>query len=230
MKKILKLFLVILLVTVVALAVTGCGKKNEENKANTATIENNTKEGSKESTTESGSSKTVNALSKLQGDYVMSLEEESESETMAITIAVKGANIYADVKSDDEHATIIYKDGTTYLIEHSEKVYMTQEGKAEDTLSDMTFITKEDLEEIKKQECKTGKETIVGTEYDYEQYTDSEENTVETFYFSGNDLRYMKFVDGDESEELVKVNTLSSDVDDSLFEIPTDYEKVEIEI
>lgn len=225
MKKILKLFLVILLIAVVALAVTGCGKKDEENKAAT---ENNTKEENKESTTESGSSKTVNALSKLQGDYVMSLEGKSEGETMAITIAVKAENIYADVKTDDEHATVIYKDGTTYLIEHSEKVYMTQEGKAEDMLSDMTFITKEDLEEVKKQECKTGKETIEGTEYDYEQYTDNEENVVETFYFSGKDLRYIKYVDEDENEEIMKVNTLSSDVDDSLFEIPTDYEKIEI--
>lgn len=232
MKKSLKLFLVILLVLVVAFAVTGCGKKNEENNANTATTENSTKAENNETKTESTSSKTVNALSKLQGDYVMALEgkteEDGEEITMSMTIATKGENIYADVKAEDEHATIIYKDGTTYLIAHDEKMYMTQEGKEEDAFSDMTFITKEDLDEIKKEECKTGKETIEGTEYDYEEYTDSKTNEVERFYFTGDELRYIKAIGEDGNEELMKVNTLSSDVDDSLFEIPADYQKVEL--
>ena len=227
MKRFLKLFLVVLLISVVAISVIGCGKK-EENTNNAAT-ENNTKaENNGTAETTATSSKTYNALSKLNGDYVMSLEGEMEAGVvMSITIAFKGDNMYADVKSDGEHATVVYKDGITYLIAHDEKMYMVQEGKDEDTFGDLIFFSEDDLNNIKDEKYKTGKETIEGTEYDYEEYTDSETNEVERFYFSGNELRYIKSIDENGNEQLMKINTLSSEVDDSLFEIPADYQKVE---
>ena len=133
--------------------------------------------------------------------------------------------MYMDIKSDSESATIVYKDGYTYLISHDEKMYMVMEGKDDETFDDMSIFTAEDLDKIKDEEYVSGKETIEGTEYFYEEYTDENEGTIR-FYYSGDDLKYIKNIDGDD-EELIKVNNISSKVDDSLFEIPADYEKIE---
>ena len=87
---------------------------------------------------------------------------------------------------------------------------------------------KEDLNKMETQEYKTGKETIDGTEYEYEEYEDQDTGVIERYYFSGNDLKYIKSIDEDGEEELMKVIKLSSEVDDSIFEVPSDYQKVEM--
>lgn len=43
------------------------------------------------------------------------------------------------------------------------------------------------------------------------------------FYFDGKDLKYIKTIAGNK-EELLKV-TISKDVDNKLFQIPSDYEE-----
>ena len=212
MKKLLKITSIVLIALVLVITVAGCGNKGTEN---------NTKDDSK--------SKTYNIFNNLKDDYVLSLEGKEDmgngEEYLSMTMAVKGDNMYMDIKSDSESATIVYKDGYTYLISHDEKMYMVMEGKDDETFDDMSIFTAEDLDKIKDEEYVSGKETIEGTEYFYEEYTDENEGTIR-FYYSGDDLKYIKNIDGDD-EELIKVNNISSKVDDSLFEIPADYEKIE---
>ena len=88
---------------------------------------------------------------------------------------------------------------------------------------------------IQSQEPEKGREKIDGKTYRYEEYksvsyflinTDnpvSEENTNTRFYFDGDDLKYIRTIMGEESE-LVQVDT-SYQVDDSIFEIPADFEE-----
>ena len=201
MKKLLKVILPVILVASLVIAFTGCA--------------------------EDAKSKTYNALSQaFSGDnYIVSFEEEGVS---TITLAVKGENIYMDVKEPETSLAVVYKDNTTYVISHADKMYMTSEGKDEEMLSeDMGIISKEDLQELETAGYERGKEEINGIEYEYEEYKD-EEGLTERYYFEGNDLKYIKTIQEGEDDLIVKVLELSSEVDDSVFEIPSDYEKIEM--
>lgn len=218
MKKVLKSILAIILVISLALVVTGCGNNDEANK------ENNAK------------SKTYTVLSKaFAGDsYIMTLEgnmdlgEGLENSTM--TLAMRGEDIYMDVNATSGHLTIMYKDNTTYVVSHEDKMYMTAEGKNEEIFAeeDMFAFSKEDLQYIETAKYDTGKEEVNGTEYEYEEYKDEEAGTIEKYYFSGEDLKYIKTTDANGQEEIMKVIKLSSDVEDNVFDLPTDYQKVQM--
>ena len=200
MKKLLKVILPVVLVASLVLVFTGCAEDEK--------------------------SKTYNALSQaFSGDnYIVSFEEEGVS---TITLAVKGDNIYMSATEDDYSFTVVYKDNTTYVISNEDKMYMTSEGKNEEILSeDMAILSKEDLQEFETAEYEKGKEEINGTEYEYEEYN-NEEGIKERYYFEGNDLKYIKTIE-DGEEAIVKVLKLSSEVEDSIFEIPSDYEKLEM--
>lgn len=217
MKKLLKLSLIIMLVISLAFVVTGCGNNDDANKT-----EGNEK------------SKTYNALNEAFSgdDYIMTLEGDMDlgegTENTTMTLAMKGENVYMDVDATSGHLTVMYKDNTTYVVSHADKMYMTTEGKNEEIFSeeDMFAFSKDDLKEIEDSEYTTGKETINGTEYEYEEYK-YEDGTTERYYFSGNDLTYIKTTSEDGTEETMKVVKLSSEVEDSIFELPTDYKKVE---
>ena len=201
MKKIVKSSLIAILLVAAAIAITGCGAKKD---------------------------KTYNTLGKtLLGDtYIMELEGDNLEETgekTTLTIAKKGDNILQEVKVGEEKMSIIFKDNTTYLVVHEQKIYMKTEGRDESSLSEDAFLSKDELEALKTQEYKTGKESIDGKEYDYEEYYDSENKITERYYFDGNELKYVKSADSDGEEQIMKVVKLSSEVDDSIFNIPADY-------
>ena len=76
-----------------------------------------------------------------------------------LTVAKKGDKILQEVKSDDGKVTIIFKDNATHIVIHDEKMYMKTDGKDESILSDdEAFLSKEELEALKTEEYKTGKE------------------------------------------------------------------------
>lgn len=218
MKKVFKSILAVMLVISLALVVTGCGNNDEANKDNNA------------------KSKTYTVLSKaFSGDsYIMTLEGDMDLgegvENASMTIAMQGENIYMNVDATSGNLTLMYKDNTTYVISHDDKMYMTTEGKNDEVFEeeDGFAFSKEELKEIEEAEYTTGKETINGTEYDYEEYKDEEEGTTERYYFSGNDLAYIKTINEDGAEEIMKVVKLSSEVDNTLFEVPTDYQRLEM--
>ena len=152
----------------------------------------------------------------------MSMEQLGDEGTGEITLAIKDGKMYMEATSEGERISIIYKDDVTYMISHSEKAYMEVPASMKEELEDADFISDEDLDVIKTSEFKTGKETIDGVEYDYEEFNN---NGTERYYFSGEDLKYIKQLD-DDGEQTIKINKLSSEVDDSLFEIPAGYSKM----
>lgn len=208
MKKIVKLSLIAILLAVVAIAITGCGAEEKD--------------------------RTYNTLGKtLLGDtYIIEIEGDNLSgtdEKGTLTIAKKNGNVLQEVKSGEDKMSIMFKDNTTYLVAHDQKIYMKTEGRDESILpeKDETFLSKDELEALKTQEYKTGKESIDGKEYDYEEYYDSENEITERYYFDGNELKYVKSIDSDGEEQIMKVLKLSSEVDDSVFDIPSDYKLIE---
>lgn len=180
-----------------------------------------------------GKSKVYNTFKDMFSNesYIMIFEGKIDmgegAERIIMTIASKEDNIYMDVKSENSHATIMYKDDVTYVISNDQKMYMTKEGKDKTVFNDMTLMTKEDLEEIKNKEYETGKESIDEVEYEYEEYKNSEEDIIERYYFKGDELKYIKSIDKDGKEEIMKVIKISSEVEEKIFEIPSEYKKME---
>lgn len=218
MKKILKIALIVMLAIITVVAITGCGKKEE-----------NIVEEPKIDLVNDAKSRTYNTFSKLSEDYILSIEGKEDlgegEETVTITMAVKGKNLSMDLRTDTEHMGVVYKDNTTYVLLYDEKAYLKEHGKDEDAIEDMNIFSPEDLDEIKDEEFITGKESISGTEYYFEEFKDEKENETIRFYFQGNDLKYIRNISEDENV-LLKVNELSSKVDDSLFEIPSDFSEI----
>jgi hypothetical protein len=144
--------------------------------------------------------------------------------------AKKDEMAYIDTTYQGTTSKFIIKDGNSYLlVENRNKYYTYQNNEI-----DLEKITLQ-LEEIQEQQYSEGKETIENEQYKYEEYemvtdflmknvTTEEEQTAKTrFYFDGNKLVYIKTIIG-EYQEILKVD-ISYSVDDSLFEIPSDYQE-----
>ena len=125
---------------------------------------------------------------------------------------------------------MLIKNGNTYLIKDEDKVYYVFKNN-ETNLNKIEDI----LEALKDKEYQTGEEKIDNKSYSYiefNQLTDFaimntsniKSDTKKTrLYFDGKDLKYIKTIAGNK-EELLKV-TISRDVDNKLFQIPSDYEE-----
>lgn len=147
------------------------------------------------------------------------------------TVSRKGDVANIDTYNNGDHTTNIIRDGNTYLLMYSTKRYYTYQnnviglGELPNQLNEM----------IQNQQPEKGQEKIDGHNYRYEEYkgvsdflmnTDEnviEENTNTRFYFDGDDLKYIQTIMEDESE-LIRVE-VSYDVDDTIFEIPSDFEE-----
>ncbi len=174
--------------------------------------------------------KKYNTIDKMfsSENYIIVLEQENyineKNEKETITLASKKDDILIELKFINTHETIMYKDNVTYMISHDNKIYDKIEGKDENSLEIRTFLIEELIKE-EKQEYKEGKEIIDGIEYEYEEYELQE--MTKRYYFSNNNLAYIKITDNEE-ETILKVKKLSCEVDDKLFEIPSDYKNINL--
>lgn len=164
--------------------------------------------------------------------YLFEMEQNSNNK---IIMAKKEDKTIIDQYSKDSetkiesHTTTLVKDNNTYLILHDRKEYYVYEQNN----VEQNILT-DGIKEVVDKDFTTGEEKVKGKKYDYEEYNGSTmfmiTNTLELneadiktrFYFDKNgNLTYIKTIYG-EDEELLKVN-LEKDVDDSIFEIPSDY-------
>ncbi len=143
-----------------------------------------------------------------------------------------------DQNYSESHASTLIKQGNTYLISHNNKEYFyyPNNNLDEEKLTD-------NLKNIIDLEYTAGKEKVYGKTYKYEEYKgvsvflistprDMDINSIKTrFYFKGNELVYLKTiydVVNEETGERIQKEELQTvkveyKVDDSVFEIPTDY-------
>lgn len=155
----------------------------------------------------------------------LTLDENNKS------LYAKQSNIaYLDDILNGVETEMLIKNGNTYLIKDEDKVYYVFKNN-ETNLNKIEDI----LEALKDKEYQTGEEKIDNKSYSYiefNQLTDFaimntsniKSDTKKTrFYFDGKDLKYIKTIAGNK-EELLKV-TISRDVDNKLFQIPSDYEE-----
>ena len=155
----------------------------------------------------------------------LTLDENNKS------LYAKQSNIaYLDDILNGVETEMLIKNGNTYLIKDEDKVYYVYKNN-ETNLNKIEDI----LEALKDKEYQTGEEKIDNKSYGYielNQLTDfvimntsniKSDIKKTRFYFDGKDLKYIKTIAGNK-EELLKV-TISKDVDNKLFQIPSNYEE-----
>lgn len=158
--------------------------------------------------------------------YYFEWEQNDKNKTI---MAKKDDKIIIDQYSKDSHTTTLVKDNTSYLILHDRKEYIIYGPNIIEQ-----NILLDGLKQFEGKEFSKGKEKVKGKKYDYEEYIGSsmfmvnnaldikEEDIKTRFYFDKKDkLVYIKTIYGEE-QEILKVK-LEKDVDDALFEIPSDY-------
>ena len=158
-------------------------------------------------------------------EYLFEMKDQGNYE---ITIAEKNGQTAIDMNNNGDRVTTLIKDGTEYLILHSQKEYRIYNSEEVDEA-----IVTDMLKDLNKADS-IGKEDINGKTFKYEEYSGfegfmtstgletNEENVATRFYFNGNDLVYIKTMVENENDELLEVK-VSYSVSDELFEIPSDY-------
>lgn len=186
-------------------------------------VVNNTNGSSNNQTKNSEVSKLYETL---QANNVFSFELSLDEEN-TMYYAKSNDMAYIDTVFNGKETKYLVRDGNTYLLVEDTKTYYTYSNNS----LELNKVTKQ-LGELKELEYETGRERINNESYSYEEYfgaTDfamgdfkEESEDVKTrFYFDGEELAYIKTIEGDK-EELLKVN-ISYDVDQNLFKIPSDY-------
>ena len=174
---------------------------------------------------------------RLANMYEKMMQDETYSITFQLddnnkyTVSRKGDVANIDTYNNGDHTTNIIRDGNTYLLMYSTKRYYTYQNN----VIGLGELPSQLNEMIQNQQPEKGQEKIDGHNYRYEEYkgvsdflmnTDEnviEENTNTRFYFDGDDLKYIQTIMEDKSE-LIRVE-VSYDVDDTIFEIPSDFEE-----
>lgn len=158
--------------------------------------------------------------------YLFEMESDENNKTI---MAKKGDKTIIDNYSENSHSTTIVKDDNTYLVLHDrEEYYIYEQNNVEQS------ILTDGLAEIKDKPFTTGTEKVKGKRYSYEEYngstmfmstsnTDISEDEIKTRFYFDNDgnLKYIKTIKGS-YQELLKINIVD-EVDDSIFEIPSNY-------
>jgi len=166
-------------------------------------------------------------------DYICIIEE---NENNKIIYAKKGEKYLtetiskqADSNEEAEHTATIINEDKMYLVLHNREEYYTYprgDNKENIFLDEMNQIVSENYQ--------NGKEKVNGKNYNFEEYkgvfvypneTISEEEKQTTkFYFKGNELTYMKIEMG--NKQKIRKIEIKFDVDDNIFEIPSNYAEV----
>lgn len=157
------------------------------------------------------------------GRMYMEYEMEMEGQVMSMISATNGDKTYSETRMGGAAVSASVMDGETmYVIDHAGKMVIKMGLQA-----DAQTIAGAVLEEsdVDMGDLKTGTREIDGKTYDTEEWI--VDGAASIMCFDGDDLAYM--IGAFEGEEMVmKIVEVSDKVDESLFEIPTDYALMEM--
>lgn len=185
---------------------------------------------SEESQSYSGDTRIARLYDRLNKEKMFSFTTTIDDNNKEIYAKTSDA-AYIDTIYEGEESKFVIKDGNSYLLNDENKIYYTYQNNE----IDLNRVI-EQLEEVKDTELVEGTENIEGKEYNYEEYSGftsfafklsdegDTENMKTRFYFDGDNLVYIKTITSN-TQELLKVE-ISDDVDENLFEIPSDYREM----
>ena len=185
-------------------------------------------------TVSAADSLTYGFVKTLEGATEFYMDVEATDGSMKMVMALSGKNVYMKVAeaSSDENLTIMIKDSVMYMMEDTSKsgYYMTAtddmlgEYNVDEFLSELNFDRDFDEEIEGAEDVKTCKVMIGGKEYTFE--------TAENgggFLFDGDEL--YAIISSESTDELnaIIVHDFSGSVPSDIFEVPSDYELIDLE-
>lgn len=122
---------------------------------------------------------------------------------------------------DGETVRLVFKDGMVYQIEDAEKTVYNREYDEENAKSLVSqYLIKISLSEVEKCSFVDDYEDVDGVTYKHEIIYDADSNPSNYYYDENTDeIKYIRV-----GEQISKVEKLENSVDESVFEIPADYE------
>ncbi len=148
----------------------------------------------------------------------MDYELVSDGQTLRMITATKGDKAYVENYTDGQSTGCSVIDGKDmYVIEHSSKFIIKMALEADLLTVASKVVTENDIDMA---QLEKGKREIDGVTYDTESWV--MEGDKVTMCFDGDALAYIITQPGD-SETVIKILDYSTDVDDSLFTIPSGY-------
>ena len=152
------------------------------------------------------------------GTIKMDYELVSDGQTLRMITATKGDKAYVENYTDGQSTGCSVIDGKDmYVIEHSSKFIIKMALEADLLTVASKVVTENDIDMA---QLEKGKREIDGVTYDTESWV--MEGDKVTMCFDGDALAYIITQPGD-SETVIKILDYSTDVDDSLFTIPSGY-------
>ncbi|MDE6745100.1 MAG: hypothetical protein K2J72_00530 [Oscillospiraceae bacterium] len=180
-------------------------------------------------TVSAGDSLTYNFVRTLEGATEFYMDVEATDGSMAMIMALSGKEIYMKMSGSaaEENATLIIKDSVMYMLDDSTKsgYYfaadedVTSEYNVEEMLSEIDMDKEiEDAEDVKV--CKVD---IGGKTYTFEVA-----ETGGGFLFDGDELYAIINSESDADFNALIVHEFSGNVPSGIFELPSDYELIDL--
>lgn len=181
-------------------------------------------------TVSAADSLTYSFVKTLEGATEFYMDVESTDGSVAMIMALSGKDIYMKMSgaSAEENATIMIKDSMMYMLDDSTKSgyyfaaddSVTDEYNVEEILSEIDM----DKEIADAEDVKVCKVDIGGKEYAFEVA-----ETGGGFLFDGDELYAIINPDSDEDFNALIVHEFSGSVPSNVFELPSDYELIDLE-
>ena len=218
----MKKWFVILLTALMLFTLTACegGEGNEQNTNNDAVV----KQQQEEELSPWLKTKTGQFYSQfVDGKMYMKYETEYDGVVMQIVSATKGDSTYSETFIDGKSAgTSLMLGQDVYAIDHEGKIIvkMSMETSGQEMMD--VIINEEDIDPVN---VMNGTYEIDGKTYETEEWIMEDGKTI--LCFDSDALAYMVGIYGEE-EMILKVLEVSNKVDERLFELPSDYEVMEM--
>lgn len=230
-----KISLVLLLLSLL-LIISACS--NEEEPAIIAEpAENLVAEESAEEPDEDTNEDTDIISNRLSETYVDMMKNESYTMKYNTHMAFEGEEIEASVRMaisegktafqtimEDVNSSTVMQDEKAYFIDHESQTVMVMPFSQNDIVEDGPQVTNIEADTLEYVGSGTGE--FLGETMSYEEYTSSGQDRI-FYYFDGDDLIGMETVFEDGSVTMI-IEEFTDQVDESMFEIPEDYQVMEI--
>ena len=219
MKKQLSFFLILLLV--LAAMMTGCGEEAVTTETEQPESDAVVEEEADANTDELGDLLSGAYVDMMKNDeylmkYMATIDFEGQAMEVEATIAVSGDDSAMISKTNGMESTMIFKDDTTYMIDHASKTVtkwiqpeMEETGTIEDIeAGDLTYVGSGEEDGLVYEEYSTGDGSV-------------------KYYFDGKDLVKMSTIVAGETM-VMEILEMSNNVPSSMFEIPSGYQIIEM--
>lgn len=180
-----------------------------------------------EDTVSAKKSNTYNFLKTLDGAEELYLDVETEDGSMSMVMGMAADKIAMKMKEPDSdtNMTIIITDNVMYMLDDATKTGYSME-------ADESMLEEYNLEEILgelniDEEIDDAEDVMVcGVKVDGEVYTFEVAETGGGFLYDGKDK--LCAIVADDDDTVLKVNEFNADAPDDIFEVPSDYEIVDM--